>query len=125
LWLKKTVSVLLRQCYRGQANYTGQVIWDKHTGLTIASHTGSGKAALEQIDLLEQYGVSPKAFIWVHAQTGEPSSQVVAAKKGAWISIDNVVPEASGIEENVKQILNLKKQGAAPHCFDFTWRGMV
>ena len=83
-----------------------------HTGLTIASHTGSGKAALEQIDLLEQYGVSPKAFIWVHAQSGEPSSQVVAAKKGAWISFDNnVAPEASGIEENVKQILNLKNKG--------------
>ena len=82
-----------------------------HTGLTIASHTGSGKAALEQIDLLEQYGVSPKAFIWVHAQSGEPSSHVVAAKKGAWISFDNVIPEPRSIEENVKHISNLKNKG--------------
>lgn len=82
-----------------------------HTGLTIASHTGSGKAALEQIDLLEQYGVSPKAFIWVHAQSGEPSSHVAAAKKGAWISFDNVIPEARSIEEKVEQILNLKNKG--------------
>jgi phosphotriesterase-related protein len=82
-----------------------------HTGLTIASHTGSGKSALEQIDLLEQYGVSPKAFIWVHAQSGEPSSHIVAAKKGAWISFDNVTGETRSIEKNVKQILNLKNKG--------------
>ena len=82
-----------------------------HTGLTIASHTGSGKAALEQIDLLEQYGVSPKAFIWVHAQSGEPSSHIVAAKKDAWISFDNATSETRSIEENVKQILNLKNKG--------------
>ena len=82
-----------------------------HTGLTIASHTGAGKAALEQIELLEQHGVSPKAFIWVHAQNGEPSSHVTAAKKDAWISFDKVAPEASSIEENVKQILNLKNNG--------------
>jgi len=81
------------------------------SGLTIASHTGSGRAALEQIDLLEQHGVSPAAFIWVHAQTGEPSSQVIAAKKGAWISFDNVALEASRVEKIVKQISNLKNRG--------------
>ena len=68
------------------------------TGLTIASHTGSGKAVLEQIDLLEQHGVSPEAFIWVHAQSGEPSSHVLAAEKGAWISFDNVSPEVRSVE---------------------------
>jgi phosphotriesterase-related protein len=81
------------------------------SGLTIASHSGSAKAALEQIDLLEQYGVSPKAFIWVHAQSGEPSSQVAAAKKGAWISFDYITTEAGNIEENVRRILNLKNNG--------------
>lgn len=38
------------------------------TGLTIASHTGPAVAALEEIEILKQEGVSPDAFIWVHAQ---------------------------------------------------------
>ena len=81
------------------------------SGLTIASHSGSAKAALEEIDLLEECGVSPKAFIWVHAQSGEPCSQVAAAKRGAWISFDNITSEARSIEESVKLILNMKNNG--------------
>ena len=38
------------------------------TGLTIAVHTGNGEAAKEQLTILNSYGVSPSARIWVHAQ---------------------------------------------------------
>src|SRR5262245_22749678 len=39
-------------------------IASRETGLTVASHTGDGAAALEQIEI-----VDPKKFVWVHAQS--------------------------------------------------------
>jgi phosphotriesterase-related protein len=62
----------------------------KKTGLVIASHTGPEGPALEQIQVLKDYGVSPSAFIWVHAQRGSLEGIQQAAKMGAWISLDNV-----------------------------------
>ena len=41
----------------------------KATGLPLAAHTGSGVAAFEELDLVEEAGVPLSAFIWVHAQT--------------------------------------------------------
>lgn len=62
------------------------------TGLTIAVHTSSNiEAAMAQLSLLEEYKVSPKAWIWVHAQKVEDVDLLInTAKKGAWISFDNV-----------------------------------
>ena len=62
----------------------------KKTGLVIASHTGPEGPAFEQIAILESRGVSPSAFIWVHAQGGSQEGIIAAAKRGAWISLDNV-----------------------------------
>jgi phosphotriesterase-related protein len=61
------------------------------TGLPIASHTGNGVAALQELDLLDAAGVRLSAFIWVHAQ-GEPDAavHVAAAARGAWVSFDGV-----------------------------------
>jgi phosphotriesterase-related protein len=64
------------------------------TGLSIASHTGPAKPAFEQIDLLRSAGISPEAFIWVHAQNEENSSnRIKVAKAGAWVSIDGLNTE--------------------------------
>jgi len=61
------------------------------TGLTIASHTGPSLPAFQQIEILEAKGVSPEAFIWVHAQAEKDADVLCrAASKGAWISIDNL-----------------------------------
>lgn len=62
----------------------------QETGLVIASHTGPESPAFEQIDILESAGVSPSAFIWVHAQRGSQEGIIEAAQRGAWISLDNV-----------------------------------
>lgn len=72
------------------------------TGLTIASHTGPYVPAFQQIEILEKTGVSPEAFIWVHAQ-GEPdrSKLAEAAAKGAWISLDNIS------EKNMDEIFSV------------------
>lgn len=58
------------------------------SGLTIAVHTGDGEAALDEIRILGEEGVSAKGLIWVHAQNGSAETQVEAAKQGAWISFD-------------------------------------
>jgi len=61
------------------------------TGLTIASHTGPAVAALEEIEILRQEGVSPGAFIWVHAQQEKDWTQhTIAAKAGSWVSLDGL-----------------------------------
>ena len=61
------------------------------TGLTIASHTGDGVAALEELELLRQEGVDPGAFIWVHAQIeGNEQLHIKAARQGAWVEFDGV-----------------------------------
>ena len=62
----------------------------RETGLVIASHTGPDAPALAQLDILAEQGVSPSAFIWVHAQNGTLEGIREAAGRGAWISLDNV-----------------------------------
>jgi len=63
----------------------------KATGLTVASHTGSGSAALAQIDILKEMDVPLSSFIWVHAQN-ERDQRVhrAAARAGAWVEFDGI-----------------------------------
>ena len=82
----------------------------RKTGLTIASHTGPGAAARKQIERLEQMGVRPSAFIWVHAQMeSDKSIHVWAAERGAWVEFDGVSPET--VEQHVELILHLRQKG--------------
>ncbi|WP_158267527.1 phosphotriesterase family protein [Adhaeribacter arboris] len=80
------------------------------TGLTIASHTGNGEAALAQLKLLQENGVAEKAFIWVHAQN-EKNAQLhqQAAKSGAWVEFDGISPD--NIPEYVQFLQNMKSAG--------------
>jgi phosphotriesterase-related protein len=78
------------------------------TGLVIASHTGSAIPAFEQIAILQNEGVSPEAFIWVHAQSEKDSrNHLIAARSGAWIGFDGL--NNNNVEEYVKMIKNLKE----------------
>lgn len=58
------------------------------TGLTIAVHTGDGKAAIDELRILREQRIDPQALIWVHAQNDPGAIQVEAAKQGAWVSLD-------------------------------------
>ena len=49
------------------------------TGLTIASHSGPALPAFEEIELLKSNGISPDAFIWVHAQNEKDPSKRLEA----------------------------------------------
>ena len=81
------------------------------TGLTIASHTGPEKPAFTQLSLLEEEGVAPDAFIWVHAQNGDKAAHIKAAQRGAWISLDNVNSDSTKIKRYAEFILNMKNNG--------------
>ena len=78
-----------------------------NTGLTIVSHTGLSVPAFEQIEILKKEGVSPEAFIWVHAQADKDiTTHIKAAKMGSWISLDGL--DDNNVEDYVKMLKNMK-----------------
>jgi phosphotriesterase-related protein len=80
------------------------------TGLTIASHTGPSVPAFEQIGILKEEGVSPEAFIWVHAQVEKNiTTHLEAAKMGSWISLDGL--DDNNVEDYVVMIKNMRDNG--------------
>lgn len=79
------------------------------TGLTIASHTGEAKGLWPQLAILKEIGVSPKAFIWVHAQNeSDNENYLKAAKTGCWISLDGLGWE---LENHIEKIMFAKANG--------------
>jgi phosphotriesterase-related protein len=82
----------------------------QETGLAIASHTGSGAAALEELDLIEGTGVPASAFIWVHAQAErDVTFHARAARRGAWVEFDGVGP--TSVTRHVELVRLMKEQG--------------
>ena len=80
------------------------------TGLTIASHTGNGEAALAQLKLLKENGVAGNAFIWVHAQNEKkPEVHLQAAQLGAWVEFDGIGPD--NIADYVAYLQAMKAAG--------------
>lgn len=80
------------------------------TGLTIGSHTGNGMAALQQLDILEKHGVSPKAFIWIHAQSEKDVGiHAQAAKQGCWIEFDGI--HKNSVERHVELVKAMTDAG--------------
>jgi phosphotriesterase-related protein len=82
----------------------------RETGLTIGAHTGPAVAAFQQLAILEESGIQPSAWIWIHAQN-EPdlARHAEAARRGAWVSFDGVGPESVGA--HVERVINLRDQG--------------
>ncbi len=81
------------------------------TGLTIASHTGKAEGLWPQLKILRENGVSPEAFIWIHAQAeSNPSEYLKAAKEGCWISLDGLANEKA-VTNHAEKILFAKANG--------------
>lgn len=79
------------------------------TGLTIASHTGTWKTATQEVRILQEMGVDPSAFVWVHAQAEEDfENYKKAAELGVWISLDGI---GWSIDPYVDRLLFAKEQG--------------
>ena len=80
------------------------------TGLTIAVHTGNGRAALDILATLRQVGVSPEAWVWVHAQNGKDRpTHDWAARQGAWVEFDGV--GWGPLDGHVNAVVDMKRRG--------------
>ena len=79
------------------------------TGLKIAIHTGSAKAANDEIDILEQKSVAPRALIVVHSQNMSSEEQIEIGKRGAWISLDGIRDDHNSQERYCDYLLALKE----------------
>jgi phosphotriesterase-related protein len=78
------------------------------TGLTIAAHTGPAVPAFEQLAVLEEEGVDPAAWIWVHAQNeSDRDRHVEAARRGGWVEFDGYEPERT--EEYVEILQDMRE----------------
>lgn len=85
-------------------------ITHKSTGLVIMSHTGPALPAFQEIEILQQNGVNPSAFIWTHAQNEKDfSKHIEAAKMGVWIAFDNFNP--GQLERYIEFAKLMKKEG--------------
>ena len=82
----------------------------QQTGLTIASHTGDGVAAMAQISTLKSHGVAAEGFVWVHAQN-ETDTQLHlrAADAGAWVEFDSI--SSATAAKHVELVLRMKQAG--------------
>lgn len=78
------------------------------TGAAIASHTIGGRAALEQLALLEEEGLNLEKFVWVHADS-EPDLGYhrEATAMGANIEFDFIGQPGTDPLDHVKKIQSL------------------
>jgi len=89
-------------------------ITHRQTGLPIASHTGTGAAAMDELDLLEAAAVPLSAFIWVHAQSERDDSfHARAARRGAWVEFDGISP--ASLARHVDLCQRMKTQQLLDH----------
>lgn len=80
------------------------------TGLTIGAHTGPALSAFEQLAVLEQAGVHPSAWIWIHAQNEKDQERhLEAARRGAWVEFDGIDP--SSIDLHVALVTRMRDAG--------------
>jgi predicted metal-dependent phosphotriesterase family hydrolase len=80
------------------------------TGLRISVHTGDGAAALDILGTLKEEGVSPEAYVWIHAQSEtDRSIHVRAAEAGAWLEFDGVSPKS--LDQHVAAVTDMIRRG--------------
>ena len=80
------------------------------SGLTIAAHTGDGRAAIEELTILKDEGVDASAFIWVHAQNERSGHlHVRAAECGAWVEFDGIGSQT--ITRHVELVQAMRARG--------------
>jgi len=91
--------------------FTAGILTHLHTGLTLVVHTENNLQAVEkQLELLEEYKVSPSAWIWVHAiKVDDVDLLVETAMKGGWISLDKF--KAAETDEYVSRIKLFREKG--------------
>jgi predicted metal-dependent phosphotriesterase family hydrolase len=82
----------------------------RETRLPIASHTGSGAAALEELDILAREQTPLDAFIWVHAQSERDETfHARVARRGAWVEFDGIGEKS--VDRHVALVQRMKAEG--------------
>ena len=77
------------------------------SGLTIAIHSGPVARAREILEIFQQEGVAPEAFVWTHALKATHEEHIEIGNKGAWVSFDKV--NEKNTEELVSAITNMRE----------------
>jgi phosphotriesterase-related protein len=100
----------------------------KETGLPIGVHTSNGGApAKQQMKIFQSKNVPLGSWIWIHAQNEKDISvHIEAAKKGAWISFDNV--SAGNMDEYLQRLKTFRSEGLLSHVLishDAGWYDVV
>jgi predicted metal-dependent phosphotriesterase family hydrolase len=100
----------------------------KATGLPIGIHTSNGGAAAkQQMKIFQSKNIPLSNWIWIHAQNEKDISiQIEAAKKGAWISFDNV--SGDNMDDYLERLKHMKTQGLLGHVLishDAGWYDVV
>ncbi len=82
------------------------------SGLALAVHTGDNpEGARGQLAVLNSEGVSPQAWIWVHAHSVKDEAALAeAAEAGAWLEFDGLVPDSVG--RHLALVEMMKRRGA-------------
>ncbi len=80
------------------------------TGLTVACHTGEGKAAEEVLAVARQEGMHPSALVIVHADgIADQETHFRLAAAGVWVEYDAV--GGRPVEEHVRLIEAMARRG--------------
>jgi len=80
------------------------------TGLVIACHTGPAVAARDVLAVLEEEGVGPGGWIWVHAQAeADHDAHAEIARRGAWVEFDGVSP--GSVERHAALVMEMRRRG--------------
>jgi phosphotriesterase-related protein len=85
-------------------------ITHRATGLPIASHTTTGRAATQTLDILEATGVPLSSFIWVHAHAERDESyhRRVSGRE-AWVEFDGL--SETSAERHLELLQAMKRAG--------------
>lgn len=86
-------------------------ITHRQTGLAIQVHTGDNPESVrQQLAILREEGVSPAAWIWIHANSCAAHAALLeAARSGAWISLDGISP--GSVQQHLDLIRLFKQEG--------------
>ena len=79
------------------------------TGLTFGVHTGNGDAALQELKIIKATGVSPAAWVWIHAQSEKNRDiHLQVAKEGGWVSFDGLSDDS--VQQYVQFLKDMKAE---------------
>ncbi len=88
-------------------------ITHRETGLMIHSHSSKTPiSGIEQIKILKEEGVSPSAWVWVHANSmSELEGLRPGFEAGAWISFDKLRPDKKSVDHMLNCLRFAEKNG--------------